>query len=148
MTGTGPDRPAARLAVAADAAALERLRTLAADEVADQRGGAALLAEHRPSAHRTTLVGTIGAAVVGMLSVVVAEDGPSRIEELYVETAARGVGVGAALVGTATELCRTAGSTSIDAEALPGDRSTKNFFEADGFVTRRLTVRRELRPAD
>ena len=148
MTGTSPPVVGARVATPEDRAQVDRLRHLAEEEVRSGRGGAALLAEHVVPDGALVLVGTIGPVVVGQLTLELVPAGPSRVAELYVEPEARGVGVGAALVALALERCRTAGSTSVDAEALPGDRATKNFFEAYGFVTRRLTVRRDLGPAD
>ena len=144
MSGS-PVRPVARPADDTDAAEIERLRGLARAEIAEQRGGPALLLESSEPSAAQVFIGTIGAAVVGLLVAEVVPDGASRLTTLYVEPGARRVGVGAALVDVALSQCGAAGSTSVDAEALPGDRSTKNFFEAYGFVTRRLTVRRDLR---
>jgi hypothetical protein len=40
--------------------------------------------------------------------------------------------------------CRAAGCFGIDSLALPGDRSTKNFFESFGLVARAIVVHRSL----
>jgi hypothetical protein len=40
--------------------------------------------------------------------------------------------------------CATRGCTGIDALALPGHRTTKNFFEGFGFTARALVMHREL----
>jgi GNAT superfamily N-acetyltransferase len=63
---------------------------------------------------------------------------------LWVDEAARAVGVGEVLLGRLVEWARAAGCASIDAYALPGERITKNFFEAAGFKARLLTVSHRL----
>ncbi|MBV9664434.1 MAG: GNAT family N-acetyltransferase [Actinobacteria bacterium] len=62
------------------------------------------------------------------------------IDDIYVEPGARGVGVGEALMGAALEWLTAKGCTGVDAHALPGDRATKNFFEASGFSARLLVM--------
>ena len=39
---------------------------------------------------------------------------------------------------------RAAGCIGIDSLALPGDRATKNFFEAAGLIARAIVVHRSL----
>lgn len=63
---------------------------------------------------------------------------------LWVEEDARAVGVGEAILAALVDWARTAGCQSIDAYALPGERITKNFFEAAGFKARLLTVSHRL----
>lgn len=92
-------------------------------------------------------VGEFEGAIVGVLGVVAAAaaDGRrGRIECCYVETAARGVGVGTSLMVAAVGWCAAAGCTEVDALALPGDRSTKQRLEAAGFTARLLTLSRRL----
>ena len=67
-----------------------------------------------------------------------------RVECCYVETAARGVGVGASLMDAAVAWCAAAGCEEVDALALPGDRLTKQRLEAAGFTARLLTLSRRL----
>jgi GNAT superfamily N-acetyltransferase len=64
------------------------------------------------------------------------------IDEIYVETGARGVGVGETLVERLVAFCRHAGCSGIDATALPGHREAKNFFERAGFSARLLVMHR------
>ena len=90
------------------------------------------------------MVGTVGGAVVGTVALAEVRhaDGSTSgvIAALYVEPAARRVGVGERLLAGALEVARTRSWSAVDASALPGDRATKNFFEAAGLVTRRLVV--------
>lgn len=63
---------------------------------------------------------------------------------LWVDEAARSLGVGEALLSELSQWARGAGCSAIDAYALPGERITKNFFEAAGFKARLLTVSHRL----
>ena len=63
---------------------------------------------------------------------------------LWVDDAARSVGVGEEILNGLVDWARRAGCDSIDAYALPGERITKNFFEAAGFKARLLTVSHRL----
>ena len=47
-------------------------------------------------------------------------------------------------VEAVVEWATDSGCHGVDAEVLPGDRSTKNFFEAFGLVARKITVHRSL----
>ena len=102
----------------------------------------------RPGGAAHLLVGEFESAVVGLLAVTVATPAAGRrsglIECCYVETGARGVGVGTALMEAAVEWCTAWGCTEVDALALPGDRSTKQRLEAAGFTARLLTLSRRL----
>lgn len=94
--------------------------------------------------------GTIDDSVVGY-AVAMIEDARSevrlaRIEALFVEQGARGVGVGAALMAAILEWSAANHCTGVDAWALPGDRSTKNFFEGSGFSARLLTMHHSFGP--
>jgi GNAT superfamily N-acetyltransferase len=66
------------------------------------------------------------------------------VTDLFVELAAREVGVGEALADSIVDHCRTAGCVGVDATALPGHRAAKNFFEAHGFTARALTMHHRL----
>lgn len=92
--------------------------------------------------------GTIDEAVVGY-SVAAVEElrgglKLARIEALFVEEGARGVGVGAAMMAAILEWAEQNDCAGVDAWALPGDRHTKNFFEASGFSARLLTMHHKL----
>jgi GNAT superfamily N-acetyltransferase len=148
----------ARPAAAEDRQACTRLLSQALVSAASMRGGADLVADATPvtllerwsapgdEAH--LMVGEYDAAVVGLLAVTVSSPGGGRrsglIECCYVETGARGVGVGTALMEGAVDWCATRGCTDVDALALPGDRTTKQRLEAAGFTARLLTLNRRL----
>ena len=95
------------------------------------------------------LVGTIDDVVVGLLVSTRhgLPDGSmvSTVSDLFVQPAARGVGVGEQLLAAAVDDATAHGCTGIDARALPGDRATKNFFESFGLVARSISVHRDLR---
>ena len=64
------------------------------------------------------------------------------VECCYVESGARAVGVGSALLEAAVAWCEAQGGLEVDALALPGDRATKQRLEAAGFRARLLTLSR------
>jgi ribosomal protein S18 acetylase RimI-like enzyme len=59
---------------------------------------------------------------------------------VYVTEAARGVGVGEAMLEAALAALRARGVRRFDAIVSPGHRLAKNFFEAAGFSARRITM--------
>jgi GNAT superfamily N-acetyltransferase len=66
------------------------------------------------------------------------------IDGLYVEPAARGVGVGQTLLADLSAWFAQSKCRGVDAAALPGDRGTKSFFEAAGYRARLLTMHHDL----
>lgn len=74
----------------------------------------------------------------------VGDYGLGVIDGCYVEPEARGVGVGRALLDAMVAWFTTSSCRGVDAGALPGDRRTKNFFEAAGFKARLLTLHHSL----
>ncbi len=97
--------------------------------------------------HGLVLVGTVLGAPVGV--VVARHDNVSGkrlalIEELYTEPEARRVGVGRRLIKAVEVWARDTGCIGIESMALPGDRDTKNFFEAAGLIARAIVVHRSL----
>jgi GNAT superfamily N-acetyltransferase len=148
----------ARPAGAADRQACTRLLSQALVAAASMRGGAALVGDatpvtllerwSRPGSSTHLVVGEYEGVVVGLLAVT-ASPGPrgltnGLIECCYVETGARGVGVGTALMDAAVAWCTERGCSGVDALALPGDRTTKQRLEAAGFSARLLTLSRRL----
>lgn len=95
----------------------------------------------------TVLVGEIDGATVGFLWATIepilerargARIG--RIRLIYTEPAARGVGVGHAMLTEARDGLRAQGVRLFDAPVGPGQRAAKNFFEAHGFAARSIIM--------
>jgi GNAT superfamily N-acetyltransferase len=94
------------------------------------------------------LVGTFAGVIVGYARVERRElperSGLAVLTDVYVEPAARGVGIGEAMLDAVVTWASDRGCRGIDSLALPGMRDTKNFFEAAGLVARAITVHRSL----
>ena len=96
------------------------------------------------------LVGLIDDAVVGFLWATLEDmlgraDGAriGYIRLIYTEPDARGVGVGHQMLETIMEELRGIGIRFFDANAGPGQRATKNFFEGHAFAARSLIMHHE-----
>lgn len=140
---------------------LAELHRLAVANTLPERGGEVFAAREtagepledwlrQRSADGGVWAGTIDDSVVGY-AVARVEQARSdvrlaRVEALFVEEAARGVGVGAALMAAVLEWAKSKACTGVDAWALPGDRHTKNFFEGSGFSARLLTMHHSFGP--
>lgn len=153
---------ATRLAVIDDLPVIVTLAQAGVDEQREARGGAVWsVRETRPAPFelslresltdpdRVVFVGTIDGVVVAYAAVraehLRSGDALGVIEDLHVDPEAREVGVGEALVEAVIPWCEARDCIGIDSLALPGNRSTKNFFESFGFKARLLTVHRPLR---
>lgn len=148
---------AARPAEAGDITRLSELARVARAEMDPLRGGPVFLnREARPEPVDDSLsaalaaddqfvvAGTVNDFVVGYS---VARLEPLRdgqrlgvIEDLFVEEGARGVGVGEAMMNLVLGWFSALDVMGVDALALPGDRTTKNFFERSGFTARLLVM--------
>jgi len=130
-------------------------------ELGAQRGGPLWLAreawpEPLPTSYAALLERDDAHLVVGCLDDAPVGFGAALVEtlttgarlgvvtDLFVEEPAREVGVGEAVLDALVQFCSTAGCSSMDARALPGNRAAKNFFETHGFTARALVVHREL----
>jgi GNAT superfamily N-acetyltransferase len=154
-------REGARRAHRDDLPRLTELCQSARAQLAARRGGA-LLAEHhgRPEPleqalaqtledpGRTTWVGTVDDQIVGYATgrteTLPGGTHLGVVDELFVETGARGVGVGEALMGALLAWFVDRGCAGVDTVALPGDRLSKNFFESSGFKARLIVMHRDL----
>jgi GNAT superfamily N-acetyltransferase len=94
------------------------------------------------------LVGTLDEVPVGycLVHLDTLADGrcSGRLTDLWVTEGARSVGVGAELISSVLSWAAEHDCVGVDAWALPGERETKNFFEAAGFTARLLVVHRSL----
>jgi GNAT superfamily N-acetyltransferase len=153
--------PHARRAQPSDLAELVRLDSVAREQIASLRGGTLFLArearpapaaaslEHDLSApDRRVLIGCISTATVGYAAARLErlQDGSllAQVTELFVEPEARDVGVGRALMHDMLRWAEEQDCAGVGSSVLPGDRSSKNFFESFGLVARAITVYRDL----
>lgn len=109
---------------------------------------AARLAADLADPDALVLAGTIDDVVLGVLTARLL-DAPgvglvATIADLYVEPAAREVGVGAAMLDAVAAWAVAHDCAALDATVLPGTRQAKNFFEAHGLVARAISVHRRL----
>jgi GNAT superfamily N-acetyltransferase len=153
--------PRVRPATDRDLAELERLVLRSRDHLAAEKGGGVFLSREARSDpvgaalsaevsadDSVVLVGCLGDVVTAYATAAVERtaSGPlAVVRDLYVEPEARGVGLGRLLMEHLVTWATEEGCAGIDAEALPGDRATKNFFEGFGLVARKITVHRDLR---
>ena len=161
MTTISPPHEAARTACESDIAVVADLIAAVGDEKREQKGGAlwfrrerrwtdppADLAAALAAPDHEVAVGTLDGAVVGYGIVRTERLGDGAllgvIDDIYVDPGAREVGLGAALMDHMLDWCRAQGCIGVDSLALPGDRSTKNFFESFGLVARAIIVHRPL----
>ena len=151
----------ARAAAAADLPVLTALWATARDEIERQRGGPLLadsvITSGAPAdealraalgdADRLVVLGTVDGIEVGFALArcqLVGGQPMGVVEAIYVEPAARQVGVGEAMVEAVLAWCAGRGCHGVDAPALPGSRPAKAFFEEHGFVARLLVMHRPL----
>jgi GNAT superfamily N-acetyltransferase len=151
----------ARPATENDLPRLVELARAAIAELTPMKGGAVWAArEARPEPieeslkasladeHTRVVVGTIDDVPIGYAAVrvEVLHDGSRLgvVDDIFVEEEARQVGVGEAMMGDLVAWCEEQGCAGMDAMALPGHRSTKNFFEESGFTARNLVMHHRL----
>lgn len=84
--------------------------------------------------------------VVGFCSLALETGGFERdsvrgvVENLYVEPAARGEGLGSALLETAEERLAERGAGTVAVEAMVADDAVRSFYRDRGFEERRVTL--------
>ena len=151
-----PMEISSRSALPGDLETVQAIFSALAEEIAEDRGASLQLAERRIAVDsfvqadgllsepdRRLIVGVIDQVVVGVAAVRVAMFDSTKvgvIDGYGVLEDARGVGVGEAMIDEVLAFCQAAGCVGVDADALPGARETKNFFETFGFTARRLVV--------
>lgn len=101
------------------------------------------------------VIGEIDGATVGFawatLEPMLDRAGGSRIGRIrliYTEPEARGVGVGHEMLEAVFAELRPLGIRHFDAPVGPGQRATKNFFEAHGFAARSIVMHHADDPPD
>ncbi|MDZ4827365.1 MAG: GNAT family N-acetyltransferase [Actinomycetota bacterium] len=151
----------ARAATPADIPRIVELAHALRSELRDMRGGGlweTREARLRPNAESVgpflarddtyIALGTIDDAVIGYgtVDIEVLEDGSRLgvVGDLFVEDGARAVGVGEAIADALVAFCTAGGCVGVDAFALPGHRTAKNFFERSGFTARALLMHKRL----
>ncbi|MET7640176.1 GNAT family N-acetyltransferase [Streptomyces sp. NPDC005438] len=93
----------------------------------------------------TVLLARVGGEVVGMLTLVVyplLSGLRARIEDVVVDEAARGHGVGAALTEEAVRLAEAAGARTVDLTSRPSREAANRLYERLGFEARDSRVYR------
>jgi GNAT superfamily N-acetyltransferase len=152
--------PGVRPATPADVPVIAAMAEAAATALHESRGAQLMLLRESPPPDASQIADWLHtgdvAVLTGELDGVPVGAGIARAEVLtggtllavvtmfWVDEPARGLGVGEEILGGLVAWARTAGCESIDAYALPGERVTKNFFEAAGFKARLLTVSHRL----
>jgi GNAT superfamily N-acetyltransferase len=138
--------PAFRPATDADRPELVWLEGVARDGLDGQRG-ADLWADAHPRqspewpavTDGEVLVSTIIDVPVGYVRFSVV-DAVLYVHDIFVHPEAREVGCGDGLLAAAIEVGRSRGARRIEAEALPGDRHTKNLYERAAITAKRIVV--------
>ena len=136
--------PVVREFTAADVVALDELAALARESIREARGGARWIETHPlPNWNDpdvVVLVADLDGVVIGYLVARMGSDQVMEVDEVFVLEQAREVGFGDALVAAILRLARQRGAKRLEAEALPGDRDTKNLWERAGITARLITV--------
>lgn len=146
----------ARPASSDDLESLKELYSAALAASAAERGGSLFVRLDLPplesfvgEAERVAVVGEIDGAPLGLglASLVASTDGArpvARLQLLFVEPGARGVGLGEAVASEVAAWASAKGATGVDAVVLPGVREAKNFLESSGYVARLIVMHRPL----
>ena len=138
--------PVVRDAERCDVPELVWLETTAREHLPGQRGGDLWLARHPAQSPRWSSVDT-GDVVVGVIDEVSVGylrfhvvDAVLHVDDVFVHPGAREVGFGDALLAAAIERGVERGAGRIEAEALPGDRETKNLYERAAITAKRIIL--------
>ena len=130
-----------RAALQSDDAVIQRHAAQSQAEARDYRGVIAPVRQKRDDA---SFVAGVGDTVFGSLVLSKVSNSEWTIAHVFVEKAAREIGIGDALVVRALTFLETQNATWIGAQAQPGDRALKNLFERHGLVAQTISVGRKL----
>ena len=140
--------PVVREFTAADEPAVRELAEIARESIREARGGARWIETHPPpdltNPDLSVLVADLDGLVVGYLVGRLSSGDVLMVDEVFVLEEARELGFGDALVEEIQQIGRRRGARRMEAEALPGDRDTKNLWERAGITARLITVSVEL----
>jgi len=140
--------PVVREFAAADEAVVRELAEVARESIREARGGARWIETHPlpdwTNPDLSVLVADLDGVVVGYLVGRLSSGDVLMVDEVFVLEEARELGFGDALVEEIQQIGRRRGARRMEAEALPGDRDTKNLWERAGITARLITVSVEL----
>ena len=140
--------PVVREFTAADETAVRELAEIARESIREARGGARWIETHPlpdwTNPDLSVLVADLDGLVVGYLVGRLSSADVLMVDEVFVLEEARELGFGDALVEEIQQIGRRRGARRMEAEALPGDRDTKNLWERAGITARLITVSVEL----
>lgn len=125
-----------------DGHSIDALCESARREARTKKGGPALV-DRDAGAVGEGWLALLGGVPVG-LAVLDVDGTVASLRVLFTDPDARGIGVGHALLDAVRSAAAARGCTRLDSVALPGDRDTKNFFEAHDMVARALIVSSQL----
>jgi ribosomal protein S18 acetylase RimI-like enzyme len=135
-----------RTALNEDSPRIAELRESLRRTIQEFRGGALLWEErhNRPDMNNSTVyVAELNGYVVGFM-VLCLRDSEIEIFEVHVDAGSRGIGAGDAMINAAIAVAQDQRVLALRAEALPGDRDTKNLFERAGLISQRLIMRKQI----
>ena len=135
-----------RTALNEDSPRIAELRESLRRTMHDFRGGALLWEERHnyPDMNNTTVyVAELCGYVVGFM-VLCLRGSEIEIFEVHVDADSRGIGAGDAMISAAIAVAQDQRVVALRAEALPGDRDTKNLFERAGLISQRLIMRKQI----
>ncbi len=140
--------PVVREFAAADEAVVRELAEVARESIREARGGSRWIETHPlpdwTNPDLSVLVADLDGVVVGYLVGRLSSGDVLMVDEVFVLEEARELGFGDALVEEIQQIGRRRGARRMEAEALPGDRDTKNLWERAGITARLITVSVEL----
>ncbi len=138
--------PTVRLARPGDRPELAWLEAIARTDLVDQRGGDLWLELHPEQSpdwaavdSGEVAVGVIDEVAIGYLRFHV-DDAVLYVDDVFVHPEARELGFGDALLALVRAIGAERGASRLQAEALPGDRDTKNLYERAAITAKRIIV--------